>query len=296
MTAQSAGVRWLGLAVALGLAAGGVAEAHPGLSKELRRLDERLEKDPFDLDARLLRAEVQRRQGHLSDALSDVEIAHGQAPDRSEVLLSRALARLDLGCYGLAELDLDGLVDAGSPSWEVFAARARARERGERWGAARADYSAALALRPRPELFLARGRVDERRGDLEAAAAGYAEGLKVLGDAAVLTRALVRAELRLGRSERALAVIEPVLEQAAVKTDWLLLRAEAHEVGGHGDLAKRDRSEALTTAEQAMKRRPTPLSRLSLARALFAVGRKSEAETHMTRVRSEAPELLKGRP
>ena len=91
----------------------------------------------------------------------DVDRAARLVIDRRDVLLERGLVRLALGRAAEAMIDLDRYVASGAATVEALEARARLHLEAGRVADARADYDAAIALRPTPELVLARGRIDE---------------------------------------------------------------------------------------------------------------------------------------
>jgi len=283
------------LAVACSLFWVSVAAAHGSATLELERLDARLARDPENVEVRLNRAELHRRRGDLGAALADLRVVEAKAPALRRMLLERALVRRALGNVAGARSDLDRVLSSGSPMVAALVARAELFEQSGEVERARADYDVAYSARPTPDLALLRGKLDERSGKLDRAAAGYEQALKDLGGALVVRLALVDVERRRNRHARAIELIDELVKQSPVKSDWLLLRADVHEDAGHAALARRDRSSALHEAERILRKRPTLLSRVTRAKAQLALGRRRAAVRELEQVLRRAPKLEEAR-
>ncbi len=117
-----------------------LGEAGPGdgqlaLEKAMRRLEERIESDRTDFEARLLRGLIHFRKGYHDAALEDMELLVDKAPEfhlahlvRGDLLLSRSKAVSDVGYNGIIKT-LD--VDAGDNGLTREALRHEARVRIE---------------------------------------------------------------------------------------------------------------------------------------------------------------------
>lgn len=252
------------------------ARAHDEPSRAIATLDAALEESPGDVDKLLARAALLRAAGKLERAALDAGLASMLDPFRQDVWIERALVAKAQGDAALAERGLSRIVDAGGASVVVLVARAEIRASQQRFSEARADYDAALAKRPDPELYLARGRVDEAMNRLDRAAEGYAEGVNATS-AIALRLALVRAERARGKPERALAVLTDAITTQAPKAEWLLLRAEVYDEMGKRPSAARDRAGALAEIDAALRAKPTDLHHTRRAKALLALGRNEEA-------------------
>lgn len=238
--------------------------AHPGLSKEVDALTEKLHDAPRDVELRLRRAAAYRRLEHFDDALADVRVALRSDPDHAEARLERALVRVAQGRDKAALADLDVVLAGDAPSSVAWAARARVHAADKRYEAARHDYDRALEQRAHPDYFLERGRVDEAREAWDDAASGYREGVERSG-AIVLRIALVDVERKRGDTAAALTEVDALLEQVPTRVDWVLLRAEILAESGRAEAATVERLRALALAHAAVARRPTEVSRQALA-------------------------------
>ena len=241
-----------------------VGHAHPGLSKEIDALTERLHDDPHDVDLRLRRAAKYRRLEHYDDARADIRVVLRDHPDHVGARLERALVRVAQGRSKAALSDLDVVLASEDPPPVAWASRARLHAEAERYERARHDYDRALDERAHPDYFLERGRVDEARGAWDEAAAGYRDGVERTGSV-VLRIALVHAERSRGDREAAIAELDALLESAPKRVDWILLRADVLAEDGDATLATIERLRALALAHAAVARRPTTLSREALA-------------------------------
>jgi tetratricopeptide (TPR) repeat protein len=271
------------------------AAAHDGVNVEIAKLDTKIQKEPHNTALYIERAMLLRREGQFGRALVDLAQAQKLDPHRREIVLEKGLTLAAKGETKEAESLLSAYLASGLPSAKAFEARGKIRENGKRFVEARADYSAAVALAPGPDLFLARGRMDEALGHWDDAARGYAEGLRILSGAIVLRLALVRVEHQRGHYDRAIALIDDILPTLAVKADWLLLRADQHAAAGQPAKARQDREEALREADARLALRPTDFGHLVRAKALIALERKKEAVIELEMVVAHAPKLEEAR-
>lgn len=276
--------------VAAALLCAPAAAAHPGEDAELRALDAALDAQPANVDLLLKRAAIHRRLNHLQASLADLAVIDHLAPGNRDMLLQRGLTRLAGGDPAGAEADLTRVLEGG-PAAAAYVARGRIREAAGRLTEARGDYDAAARLRPEPEIVLARGHIDEVQGQLDRAAAGYEEGLKALGGAVAVRKALIRVETARGRHDRVVALADEAMKTAPVKTEWLLVRGAAHAAAGRAAQALRDRSAALAEIDALLKRRNTDFNRMTRAKALIALGRNAEAVRELTQIIARSPAL-----
>lgn len=268
----------------------GLVSAHPGSTQAIAALDRRVDAEPANVELRLQRAELLRRAGHPRDALADVRFVLRVDPQNRPARLERALVRLEQGRTRAAEADLDAFLSSGDPTVLAAYKRAELREAHGRFDEAMADYDLAIRLGGTPDLYLARGRLAERMGRLDEAAAGYAEGVDASG-AHVLRMALIEVELRRDRPARALALVDAVLDAHGEQPDWVLLRARALAAASREGEATADRLRALSLADADLARRGTPSSRLSRAKAYFALHNPHAALADVERVLADAPAL-----
>ena len=271
------------------------AYAHEGVNAEIAALGSKIQKEPHNVALYIERAALLRREGLFTRALSDLAFAQKLTPQNREIILEKGLTLAAKGEPKEAESLLSAFLTSGPPSAKAFEVRGQIREYAKRFVEARADYAAAVALKPGPDLFLARGRMDELLGHWDEAASGYEEGMRILSGAVVLRLALIRVENKRGHYDRAIALIDEMIGSLPVKADWLLLRAEQHEAAGRPAKAREDREEALHETDRRLAARPTDFTRMARARALAALGRKKEALLEIETVVAQAPQLEEAR-
>jgi tetratricopeptide (TPR) repeat protein len=271
------------------------AVAHEGISAEIAALDVKIQKDPKNISLYIERAALFRRERQFVPALADLAIAQNLEPQRREIILEKGLTLAAKGDSNEAESLLSAYLASGLPSAKAFEVRGKIRESAKRFVEARADYAAAVALKPDPDLFLARGRMDETLAHWDEAARGYEEGLRVLSGAVVIRLALIRVENKRGHYDRAIAIVDEILPNLPVKAEWLLIRAEQHTAAGRPAKARQDREESLREADARIALRPTDFTRIARARALRALGRNNEAITELEIVVAHAPQLDEAR-
>jgi tetratricopeptide (TPR) repeat protein len=265
------------------------AQAHPGLHHDIERRDALLAAEPERAGLYVERATLYRRDGQFASALADLDRAERLDSDDRSIVLERGLTLAAMGRDSDGEIELTRYIDAGGPGTTAYAERARIRVRAARFDAAIADYDAALARKPDVELYLARGKLQEDRSDLDAAAAGYAEALRQLGDAFTVRAALVRVESGRGRHDHAIALIDEALARTPVRTEWLLQRANTCEAAGRPGEAASDRQRARDEAERHVALRRTALALCTRARVLIALDRIAEADADVRAASAMAP-------
>ncbi len=229
--------------------------------------------------------------GHPRDALADLRVAERLLPDSARVALQRARALASLGRARAAERELDRLIADGPPLAAAFTERARLRHADGRLDLARADLDDAILIQATPERVLERGRLDEQRERLDDAAAGYREGLETLGPAVVVQLALVDVERRRGQPTLALEQLDAVLALDPDRADWILIRAEILHQLGQPASAIVERLRALVEADAAVRRRPTPLHRVVLARVFLSLEDHASARAALDLALADAPQL-----
>jgi tetratricopeptide (TPR) repeat protein len=237
--------------------------AHPGAPLELRELDAAIATRPAEAKLYVERSRFLRTIGRFDEALADLDRARGLGAD---VDLEEARVHDLRGDHRQVDRAASAAI-ARRPSAGAYFLRARAREVLGRNALAAADLRSAIEHGGAIEVELALGRLLRRMGDLD----GAARALRSTG-AAVIARERIEVEAARGRTDEAIAVLEPMLSKARVKTDWLLLRADLHERKGLRDRAREDRRRAIVEAERLVELRPSPAAKAALARARIAGG------------------------
>jgi len=265
--------------------------AHSDVDPDIAEVTAELADQPENVGLLLRRGRLYRFNGHLIESLNDLEKAWLLDRDNRQVALARCRTLVALGREGEAEAALNRYLQGESGVSRVVALveRAHLYARTGRTDLALADFSAALALYPTVELYLARGHLQEQVGQLDAAAAGYREGLSHLLHATILRRELIRVKIAQGHYPEALPLIDEELAAASVKTDWYLRRAEVLAAMGQTEAADTARAQALAEADRAFAKRPTALHRVARAKVYQALGQLEAAKQDLRLAVQTAP-------
>jgi len=263
--------------------------AHPGPHEEIERLDALIAAEPQRGDLYIERAFQFRLAGQHEVALADLDSAERLAPQDPAIWIHRGLTLAEMQRDVEAHAALSRYLEASAGNTIALAERGRLRERLGRSAEALADYTAALAIQPEVTLYLLRGALHEKLGDLDAAAAGYREGLVQLGDAITIRQALIGVEIKRKDYAAAIALVNAALESAPNRTPWLMRRAEILELAGHAAEAESSRLEALAEIDRLLARRPTAIHLVSRAEIYRALGRPDDARRDVELALNKAP-------
>jgi len=264
-------------------------DAHPGLHHEIEAVSRKLALAPDRVDLLLERGRLHRLDDDPVAALDDLRLAQALDPSGMGIALELGLTLSTLGLDVAAEEELSRHIEGGEGFPDAYAGRARLRARGGRFDAAIRDYSAALLRSDDLDLYLARGSLQEELGRLDDAAEGYRRGLARMNGAVSLRLPLIRVEVGRQRYDAALALIDQVLPDAAVKTQWYLRRADVLDAAGRADESRVQREEALAEADRILRRRTTAINLVGRARAYVALGRLDEARQDLLDALDKAP-------
>lgn len=257
----------------------------------------------------LLRARLLRAHGKPLEALADCDriralaappAAAGSgssAPSPAlapwEEPLERALSLVDLSRDEEASPLLRAAIAGAPASAAASALDARCRvlvRAGDREGAL-ADATAAFAREPSIDRALRRGELLVARGALDEAARCYRETIASLGDSLLLKDAWIGVEIARGEFESALALIDGELERAAVRTSWLIRRAEVYGAAGNDARRLEALREALLEADRCVERRRLPIHLVTRGRIRLALGDPAAARSDAAEARRLAPEF-----
>jgi len=250
---------------------------HTEYSLDIARLSSELRDDPDRVDLLLRRGRLFRFDGHPLASLADLNRADRLAPGRWDVVFERAITLAHLNHDDEADGELTRCLRLRPSFAAAYAERGYLRMRRGRSAQAIGDFSAALDLKPDIEWILARGNLQERAGDLAAAAEGYRDGLAKLEGAVLIRLALIRVETARGQYDEALALLDPVLKAAQIKTEWHLRRAEVLAAARRTRQADEELALALEAANRAVQRRGTAIHLVSRAKVLAAMHRTEDA-------------------
>lgn len=268
--------------------------AHSGLDPEIEKITEKLAKNPDSVDLLVRRGQIYRSNGKFIESLQDLERAWLLDRENQTVLLQRALTLSALGRNKDAEDALDYFLQDKLNPKRVFALAERAHIRMQtgRSELAIADLTSAIQLAPTVEMFLMRGQLQESLGKLEAAAAGYHEGLAKLDDAIVLKKGLIRVQIAQKHYREALGLINEEVARASVKTPWYLQRAKILALMGQPDATRLAYEQALSEANRVLAKRQTAMQLLARAEVLNAMGQRENAIRDLQKALKKSPHFV----
>jgi tetratricopeptide (TPR) repeat protein len=252
----------------------GGATAHEGARFALERLAAQISRVPTDVDSRMQRVDLLRRQRRVQEARRELDAARAHAPEDPRVSLLAGLIAADAHEPAAATNHLRDFVAKGGRDARAHLALARiSEERGEIANAL-LEHEAAARIRPDPDTFLAWGALLERGRDLRRAAKVYRRGLRVMGDSIVLRRELVRVLIDARAYREALAMIGQAMSTAPLRAPWRFERARVLRRQGRGTRARRELRLALAEVEHRMTRRPSAATRELRARIQRALAER----------------------
>jgi predicted Zn-dependent protease len=209
---------------------------HAESAAERAALDALIAEVPDNVDLYLRRAAHREDHREWSAAEADLQRAAQLAPGSASVML--ALARVYLGSDRpkAARSQLDTVLARHPRAPEALVLRARARARLGEIAGAHADYSHAIEAlaEPSPGLFLERAALPIAT---DSALRGLDEGIARLGPAAPLLESALALELRLGRTDAALARLDVLAANSERKETWLKRRGDVLSLVGRDEEA-----------------------------------------------------------
>jgi tetratricopeptide (TPR) repeat protein len=283
------------LLLGVGLLFSAPAGAHPGLHHDIDRVTEAIAKEPKNADLYVQRAHYYRLLTKFEESLADLDKAKKLDADNLYIPLGRGLTLSGMGRYEEAEAELTRFIETGPASVPAYAERANIRARSGRLAEAIVDLTKAIELQREVGLYLARGALQEAIGALDAAAAGYRDGLTHLGGAVTIRLALIRVETQRKQYDAALKLIDEVVAAVPVKTDWYLRRAEVLKVAGRDQEAQRALELALSEANRVLKKRTTGIHLYARAKVYAALGQADEARQDLQAVLLKSPRFVQAR-
>ena len=262
-------------------------EAHDGLHVDIDKITAQIAAETAPrADLYLIRARLLRHHGKPTEALADCDRAAELIRDgdpswlaRAEVPLERGLVLLALEQPEKALPYLERVIEHAKGRYpEAYDARGWIRYAKGEFESALADADSAFEASPTPDRALRRGAWWEERGLLDRAAASYRDSIAKLGPSRLVQDRLIAVETARGEYESALALIEEELARAAVKTIWLLRRAEVYAAAGNDQRCATELEAALTEANRVLERRRLPVHLVVRAEVFLALGDWDRAE------------------
>lgn len=274
-----------------------VAFAHRGMDPEIDEITHELEENPKSVNLLIKRGRLYRSNGELPDSLKDLDLAEELDPDNRKITLERGFTLSAMGRDREAEVALDQYLEqaSGRTRLDALAERAHIRARTGQAALAIDDFTSAIHMHPAMTLYLARGELHESLGHLDEAASGYREGLSRLGNAILLKKGLIRVETTRKRYDEVLALIDEELNQASVKTEWHMRRAEVLAAMGKDQAAQAAHEKALEEANRVLGKRVTAIHLVTRAKVYIAMGRLQKAEHELQLAVQRAPRYAPAR-
>ncbi len=291
------------LSILFGVTTGPLA-AHDGAHVDIQRVTAEIESAATPRpDLHLLRARLLRFHKKPAEALADCDRARdlavtivadgGPSPFAPwEEPLERALCYVDLERDDEAAPLLDRVIEAvPDRAAAVLDARATLHVRAGELAAAIADVTRSFTLAPSVDRALRCGALLSEQGALEQAARGYQNALETLGDSLLVKDAWISVEIARGEYETALSLIDAELSRAAVRTSWLVRRAEVYEAAGNEPRRLIELRAALAEADRVLARRRIPMHLVTRGRILLDLGDPEGARRDAKEAKRLAPEF-----
>ncbi|HSP98498.1 MAG TPA: tetratricopeptide repeat protein [Candidatus Dormibacteraeota bacterium] len=224
------------------------ARAHVGTDELLAASRAAAAANPADADVQLQLARALRLAGDSDGALVALDAALAHGADADEVAATRAGVLLDAGQAAAAVAELDRLLARRPDAPGAHFDRGRACLALGRADDAARELGVAIATLPAPrpeqvllhrDALLAQGRIADAVRALDA-------GMARLGTIAALQLPAVELELRLDRTDAALARLDALMARAGRNPFWLVRRAEILAGAGRGAEARAAYEEAGT--------------------------------------------------
>jgi predicted Zn-dependent protease len=213
------------------------AGAHPESAVELAALDAMIAEMPEDPELYLRRGTYSADQREWSDAEADLQHAAKLAPDLLPVKVVLGRVYLESDRLREARGQLDAALALAPRNGEALVLRARVLSHLGEIPAAYADYSRAIEViaAPSPGLFLERAALPMAS---LAALRGLDEGIARIGPAAPLLERALALELRLGRTDAALARLDTLMAGSERKEILLKRRGDILSLAGRAEEAR----------------------------------------------------------
>ena len=280
----------------LGLTFAGSVAAHD--DPDIHNATALINEHPGRTDPVLKRGQMYRMNGEFKKALADVDRAQRMDPGNRQITMERARVLSALGRNTEAEKELDRLVEDENRDVKLgaLAERAAVRAKLGRKEAAIEDLDKVIEEQPALQLYLSRGEILVDNGQLAEAAAGYREGLARLGSSGfLLNQGLIRVVIAREHYNEAKKLASEQIDQAQVKTPWLLLLAKIYRLMEQPEDAQRALTDAMSEANRVLAIRATATNHLYLAKVLDAMGMTKKANCELQEIVKQAPHLEEAR-
>lgn len=227
--------------------------AHDGIHEQIQEVTRQIERDPKNAALYLKRGELHRLHRDWDRASTDYDRAAQLNPQLVVVDLARGRMLYEAGRPQLAKPLLDRFLGRQPEQVEALVTRARVLVKLGQQAEATKDFTAAIALspRPQPEMYLERAQVLTTAGEefRDEALRGLDEGIEKLGPLVTLQLAAMDLELAQRHYDAVLARLDKVAAQSPRKEQWLARRGEILEQAGRKTEAHTAYAAALAAIE-----------------------------------------------
>ena len=224
--------------------------AHGDLHQQITEISKQIERKP-DAALYLKRGELEREHREFGKALEDYRKAAELAPGLDIIHFCRGSALAESGKNEAAREAFDFFITRVPSHGSAHLARARVLMELKLPEAAAEDYERAISLsaEPGPEPFLELSQARQMAGQTDDAIRALESGKKKLGAIPTLESAAITIETEAKRYDAALARVDRLIEAAARKESWQVLRAEILAESGRRDEARKAYQASLISIE-----------------------------------------------
>lgn len=226
------------------------SHAHGDLHQQITEISKQIERNP-DASLYLKRGELEREHREFSKALEDYDEALKLEPGLDIIHFCRGKALAESGKNEAAREAFDLFITRVPSHGPAHLARARVLVELKLAEAAAEDYECAIALSPEPgpEPFLELSQARQMAGNTDEAIRALEAGKTKLGAIPTLESAAITIETEAKRYDAALARVDGLIDAAARKETWQVLRAEILAKAGRPDEARKAYQASLISIE-----------------------------------------------
>ncbi len=256
--------------------------AHDGPEHDIEELTERMKEEGESADLLLQRAIEYSVIRKNAEALKDLERALHYEPESAPILRELSRAYLASAKTNEASDTIKRAIKHAEPGAELGSAyMVQCEIRRARKDYARALEAANLAIEEHAdsvEWYLARSALEQELGMKKERIKGLEDGMKHTGSG-LLENEWLDALIDGGKGDLAMAKIQSELEDARIKSTWLLRRAKVRLASGKKESAKADLEAALKELDTRLGRgAPDPLVLMDRGQVYELLGKKEEAK------------------
>jgi tetratricopeptide (TPR) repeat protein len=261
----------LALLAAVTVVAPVTAAAHGATHEQIAALTLRIRDDPHSAVLFVKRGDLHNEHGNWNSALDDYYRAAQLDPTLAIVDLARGRTLLNAGRFAAAKTAFDRFLAREPIHPEARILRARTLAQLGQWEASVGDYTQAIDYlarlgAPTPDYYLERAYASASRGPerIPDALRGLDDGIATLGTLAALQLYAIELELRLERTDAALARLDSLVAQSSRRESLLVRLGEILELAGRTEAARAAYEQAVSAINALSPRHRTTQGTLEL--------------------------------